>query len=99
MNRYDKARLTSALRVAIASAAVLLLLALCINVRAQRYRQTIFHYQQMIDSLDPNERESLKVEIEETVGRPNYPWYRLPKAPRYKHFWDEYNTINVYDYE
>lgn len=62
--------------------------------RATTYRKVIFDYQRMTETTDSAKRAALRRNIESKVGRPNTPWYDLDKAPRYLHFWDEYNLYS-----
>lgn len=62
--------------------------------KATTYRKVIFDYQRMTETNDYKERAALRQSIERRVGRPNTPWYDLDKAPRYLHFWDEYNLYS-----
>ena len=69
--------------------ALALLLFLLSERRANTYRRVIYLYEGMAKSS--NEPE-MRTEIERYIGRPNCDVYRLPIRPRYKHFWDDYNT-------
>lgn len=60
--------------------------------RTVTYRKVIYNYQALTESRSQAEREGLVKDIERKVGRANTPWYDLEKAPRYLHFWDEYNV-------
>ena len=59
--------------------------------RAVTYRKVVYDYQAITETRDGAEIEALRRDIERKVGRANTPWYQLDKAPRYLHFWDEYN--------
>ena len=59
--------------------------------RTVTYRKVVYDYQALTESRDRDEKDALRRDIERKVGRPNTPWYHLDKAPRYLHFWDEYN--------
>ena len=61
-------------------------------VRATTYRKVIYDYQAIMEGCSTEEKVALKRDIERKVGRANTPWYHLDKAPRYLHFWDEYNV-------
>lgn len=60
-------------------------------VRIRDYRAVIFDYQRTIDVSDSSLRSDAQERIEKKIGRANYPYDRLPKRPRYPHFWDDYN--------
>ena len=72
-------------------ASLLLLLFLLSVRRANTYRKVIYHYEGMTTAT-PATQSEYRSDIERYVGRPNFDVYRLPKRPRYKHFWDDYNT-------
>ena len=63
--------------------------------RAHTYRKVIYDFQGIQDARTQQERDSLRADIERKVGRANTPWYQLQRAPRYRHFWDEYNTFGI----
>ena len=83
-NKTDRAART-ALRIL----AALVLLALWIRVRD--YRSVIYDYQRTTDLSETSLRSDAQERIERKIGRANYPYDRLPKRPRYPHFWDDYN--------
>lgn len=60
--------------------------------RAVTYRKVIYDYQALTEARSRDEQEALRQDIERKVGRANTPWYNLDKAPRYLHFWDDYNV-------
>lgn len=80
-------------RIAKAALAAVIVLSLALLWRrAVTYRKVIYDYQALTETRSATEREGLMKDIERKVGRANTPWYNLEKAPRYLHFWDEYNV-------
>ena len=79
-NKTDKA-IRTGIRILVA------LIVFTMWVRIRDYRAVIFDYQRTIDVSDTSAQER----IERKIGRANYPYDRLPKRPRYPHFWDDYN--------
>ena len=73
-------------------ARILVALILCsMWLRIRDYRAVIFDYQRMAETSESSARSSAQERIERKIGRANYPYDRLPKRPRYPHFWDDYN--------
>ena len=64
------------------------LLILSLYVRQITYRQVIYSYQRLTETEDTTARKK----IERLVGKADVPYDRLPRRPRYIHFWDKYNT-------
>lgn len=54
-------------------------------VRARDYKKVILTYEERTE-LAVSEPDSSR--IVRLIGRPDRPYYRLPKRPRYKHFWE-----------
>ena len=79
---------------AIKTAAKILLALLLISMwlRIRDYRAVIFDYQRVATSADTSVRTEALQRIERKIGRANYPYDRLPKRPRYPHFWDDFNA-------
>ena len=83
-------------RRAIVAAVVAVAVVFALNARrAHTYRKVIYDYQGIEDARSGSEADSLWADIERKVGRANTPWVKLPRAPRYRHFWDEYNTYGI----
>lgn len=61
-------------------------------VRIRDYRAVIYDFQRTAESSDTILRADAQERIERKIGRANYPYDRLPKRPRYPHFWDDYNV-------
>lgn len=71
-----------------AVAVVIALMALSLFVRQATYKQVIYSYQRLTETEDTKAREK----IERLVGKADTPYDRLPRRPRYIHFWDKYNA-------
>lgn len=80
--------------VAVGATALLVIVIFSLYSRAVSYRKVIYRMQGMADH--PAQVDSLRSRNDRVVGRANYPWYKLEKTPRYKHFWDDYNTLDIY---
>lgn len=83
----NKNRTDRAVRVSIRI--LMALIVICMWVRLRDYRAVIYDYQRTAES---SERAEAQERIERMIGRANYPYDRLPKRPRYPHFWDDYNV-------
>ena len=83
-NKTDRAMRTG-IRILVA------LIVFTMWMRIRDYRAVIFDYQRTIDVSDTSLRSDAQERIEKKIGRANYPYDRLPKRPRYPHFWDDYN--------
>lgn len=84
-NKTDKA-------IRIASRILVALILFVMWMRVRDYRTIIYDYQRTADTYDTALRTSAQERIERKIGRANYPYDRLPKRPRYPHFWDDYNA-------
>ena len=70
---------------------ILALILFSMWLRIRDYRAVIFDYQRMAETSETFVRSNAQERIERKIGRANYPYDRLPKRPRYPHFWDDYN--------
>lgn len=84
-NKTDKAIRTAA-KILVA------LIFLSMWLRIRDYRAVIFDYQRVTTTTDTAVRADAMLRIERRIGRANYPYDRLPKRPRYPHFWDDFNA-------
>lgn len=85
----EKNRTDTALRTGIRVLLAIIFISMWMRIRD--YRAVIFDYQRMAETADTSTRLQAQERIERRVGRANYPYDRLPKRPRYPHFWDDYN--------
>ena len=77
------------LRRALRLSAVLLVLLMIVTGKRREYtyKKVIYDYERGTSYASSVTDTSL---VPSRIGKPNKPYYLLPRKPRYKHFWDSY---------